>query len=120
MERLVGAPMQRILADRGYRGHNAPPDRKFRVFITGQRRRMTKAIKREMKRPAAVESVIGHAKTDHRMGRNFLAHAIGHAATAVDHERIDGVTCFVSWMERSRKLTLAASSDPCLPPLTRR
>lgn len=120
MERLVGAPMQRILADRGYRGHNAPPDRKFRVFITGQRRRMTKAIKREMKRRAAVEPVIGHAKTDHRMGRNFLAHAIGHAATAVDHERIDGVTCFVSWMERSRKLTLAASSDPCLPPLTRR
>lgn len=24
-----------------------------------------------------------HAKTDHRMGRNFLAHAIGDAANAV-------------------------------------
>jgi IS5 family transposase len=83
MEQMIGAPMQRILADRGYRGHNAPPERKFRVFIAGQKRRMTKAIKREMKRRSAVEPVIGHAKTDHRMGRNFLAHAIGDAANAV-------------------------------------
>ena len=38
-------------------------------------------IKRE-KRRAAVEPVIGHAKADHRMGRNHLAHATGDAANA--------------------------------------
>ena len=32
MEALVGNTIERILADKGYRGHNAPPDYKFRVF----------------------------------------------------------------------------------------
>jgi hypothetical protein len=38
MEALVGNTIERILADKGYRGHNAPPDYKFRVFISGQKR----------------------------------------------------------------------------------
>jgi transposase, IS5 family len=38
MEVLVGSTIARILADKGYRGHNAPPDYKFRVFISGQKR----------------------------------------------------------------------------------
>ena len=33
MEALVGNTIARILADKGYRGHNAPPDYKFRVFL---------------------------------------------------------------------------------------
>ena len=41
------------------------------------------AIKRELRRRSAVEPVIGHLKTDHRMGRNFLAHAVGDAINAV-------------------------------------
>ncbi len=36
MEGLVGNIIERILADKGYRGHNAPPDYKFRVFTSGQ------------------------------------------------------------------------------------
>src|SRR5215210_3103840 len=38
MEALVGNTLSRILADKGYRGNNAPPDHKFRVFIAGQKR----------------------------------------------------------------------------------
>ncbi|MGY4506513.1 hypothetical protein ACVWYH_010495 [Bradyrhizobium sp. GM24.11] len=38
MEAMVGNTIARILADKGYRGHNAPPDHKFRVFISGQKR----------------------------------------------------------------------------------
>src|SRR5246500_2357713 len=38
MEALVGNTIARILADKGYRGHNAPPDYKFKVFISGQKR----------------------------------------------------------------------------------
>ena len=41
MEKLVGNTIERILADKGYRGHNAPPDYKFRVFTSGQKRRVT-------------------------------------------------------------------------------
>ena len=46
-EAQIGVNLTRIVADRGYRGHNAPPDHKFRVYISGQRRRVTEAIKRE-------------------------------------------------------------------------
>ena len=72
MEALVGNTIARILADKGYRGHNAPPDYKFRVFISGQKRGVTPKIKREMRRRSAVEPVIGHLKAEHRMGRNYL------------------------------------------------
>ena len=44
---------------------------------------MTGAIKRQLKRRAAIEPVIGHAKADHRMGQNFLAHREGDAINAV-------------------------------------
>lgn len=83
MEALVGSTIERILADKGYRGHNAPPDHKFRVFISGQKRGVTPKIKREMRRRAAVEPVIGHLKAEHRMGRNYLWRRQGDAANAV-------------------------------------
>ena len=66
-----------------YRGHNAPPDHKFKVYTSGQKRRITPQIKREFKRRAAIEPVIGHLKEHHRMGRNYLAHASGDAINVV-------------------------------------
>ena len=83
METQIGATIARVVADRGYRGHNAPPTHRFRVFISGQRRGATEAIKRELRRRSAVEPVIGHLKSEHRMGRNHLAHSAGDAANAV-------------------------------------
>ena len=83
IEKLTGATLKRILADAGYRGHNAPESHKFRVFTTGQKRRMTSAIKRQMKRRAAVEPVIGHLKNGHRMNRNYLAHTLGDAINPI-------------------------------------
>ena len=83
IEETTGAALARILADAGYRGHNAPPSHKMRVYTAGQKRGVTKAIKRLMKRRAAVEPVIGHMKNEHRMGRNHLAHAGGDAINAV-------------------------------------
>ena len=44
---------------------------------------MTPAIKREIRRRAAIEPVIGHIKNEHRMGRNYLAHQAGDAINAV-------------------------------------
>jgi hypothetical protein len=61
---------RRIHVDKGYRGHDHR--HKFRVWITGQVRCVTKTIRREMKRRAAVEPVIGHTKAEYRMGRNYL------------------------------------------------
>jgi hypothetical protein len=81
--RLRTAVFAAAVADAGYRGHNAPPDHKFKVYTTGQKRRVTPQIKREFKRRAAIEPVIGHLKEHHRMGRNHLAHASGGAINAV-------------------------------------
>lgn len=83
MEATLGSEISRLLTDAGYRGHNAPESHRFRVFITGQKRRMTPAIKREMRRRSAIEPVIGHLKSEHRMGRNHLAGEQGDAINAV-------------------------------------
>ena len=82
-ETQLGASLARIVADRGYRGHNAPPDHKLKVYISGQKRGVTEAIRRDLRRRSAVEPVIGHAKAEHRMGRNFLKGTHGDAANAV-------------------------------------
>jgi transposase, IS5 family len=83
MEALIGNVLDRCITDAGYRGHNAPPDHKFKVYTAGQKRRVTPQIKREFKRRAAIEPVIGHLKQEHRMGRNHLAHASGDAINVI-------------------------------------
>jgi len=81
LEKLTGVETRRIHVDKGYRGHNHTE--KFRVWISGQVRRVTKPIRREMKRRAAVEPVIGHTKAEHRMGRNYLKGREGDRINAV-------------------------------------
>jgi hypothetical protein len=44
---------------------------------------VTKAIRREMRRRAAVEPVIGHLKDDHRLRRNYLKGRDGDRINAV-------------------------------------
>ena len=83
IEETTGATLKRILADAGYKGHNAPGPYKFRVYTAGQKRRVTPAIKRQMKRRSAVEPVIGHIKSEHRMNRNYLAHRQGDAINPI-------------------------------------
>ena len=83
IEAVTGAVLARILADAGYKGHNALKDHKFKVYTQGQKRGVTFSIKRQFKRRAAIEPAIGHCKQDHRMGRNFLAHREGDAINAV-------------------------------------
>jgi IS5 family transposase len=80
LEGLTGAAVRRIHGDKGDRGHN-DPDR-FKVWISGQVRRVTKIIRREMRR-CAVEPVIGHLKADHRMRRNHLKGREGDRINAV-------------------------------------
>jgi IS5 family transposase len=81
LTKLTGIEPKRIHVDKGYKGHSHP--NKFRVWITGQVRRTTAAIKREMKRRAAIEPVIGHLKAEHRMGRNYLKGQDGDRVNAV-------------------------------------
>jgi IS5 family transposase len=83
LEAQIGVNLERILADAGYRGHNAADKHRLKVFTSGQKRGVTDHIKRQLRRRAAVEPVIGHLKAEHRMGRNYLAHQSGDAINAV-------------------------------------
>jgi transposase, IS5 family len=83
IERTIGAELERVITDAGYKGHKAPPERRFRVYVAGQKRRLSAAIRRAFRRRSAVEPVIGHLKTEHRMGRNHLARSAGDAINAV-------------------------------------
>ncbi len=80
-EQLTGVTPRRVYVDKGYRGHDAP--RPLRVFLSGQKRGVFGAIKRELRRRAAIEAVIGHLKVDGHMGRNFLKGRRGDRANAV-------------------------------------
>ena len=79
-ERITGVPVERAHVDRRYRGHDAE---KSRVFLSGQKRGVTPTIRREIRRRAGIEPVIGHMKSDGHLGRNFLAAAAGDAVTVI-------------------------------------
>jgi transposase, IS5 family len=83
IESTIGAALDRIVTDAGYKGHNAPKDQRFKVYVAGQKRGLTAAIKRAFRRRSAVEPTIGHLKNEHRMGRNYLAGRAGDAVNAV-------------------------------------
>jgi len=55
----------------------------MRVYTSGQKRGVTDQIKRELRRRSAVESVIGHLKAEHRMGRTYLAGRARDATNAL-------------------------------------
>ena len=80
-QRLTGREIERVYVDKGYRGHDAPNPR--RVFISGQKRGVFGAIKRELRRRSAIEPVIGHMKAEGHLGRCYLKGQAGDAANAV-------------------------------------
>ncbi|MGX5806368.1 transposase, partial [Bradyrhizobium sp. Arg314] len=108
MEETIGNEIGRILADAGYRGHNAPDSHKFRVFTAGQKRRVTPAIKRQMRRRSAIEPVIGHIKAEHRMGRNYLAGEQGDAVNAILAAAGYNFSLLLNWFRQLLCLLIAA------------
>jgi transposase, IS5 family len=112
IEQLVGNTIERLHADAGYRGHNAPPDYKFKVFTSRQKRRLTPQIKREMRRRSAIEPVIGHLKDDHRMNRNYLAYREGDANNAILAAAGYNFRRVLRWLRLLLCLILTASSTP--------
>jgi transposase, IS5 family len=115
--RDIGVSLNRLIADAGYRGHNAPRSAGLRVYTSGQKRGVTEQIKRELRRRAAVEPVIGHLKTDHRMDRNYLAGRDGDAANAILAAAGYNFRRLIAWLTAllCALLTLACCSVPIHP-----
>jgi IS5 family transposase len=64
-------------------GHNAPPDYRSRSISRPRSDASPNTSSANCVVAPAVEPVIGHAKGEHRMGRNYLASQQGDAANAV-------------------------------------
>ena len=75
MSKTTGIEPERIYVDKGYRGHDYPY--KFKVFKSGQKRGVTAANKKELRRRSVIEPVIGHMKNEGRLGRNYLKGILG-------------------------------------------
>ena len=54
-----------------------------KVFISGQKRGVTRSIKKALKRRSAIEPEIGHMKNDGRLDRCYLKGAVGDAINVV-------------------------------------
>jgi len=82
VESVTGVLVTDAYVDKGYRGHDyAGP---AQVHVAGQRHKNTsRSERRRRRRRSAVEPKIGHLKSDHRMGRCFLARLSGDAINAV-------------------------------------
>jgi IS5 family transposase len=114
---LTGREIERIYVDKGYRGHHAPNP--WRVFRSGQKRGVFGAIKRELKRRSAIEAVIGHAKNDGHLGRNYLKGRHGDAANAVLSAIGHNFRLILAWLRMLLRLLLQliwASITPRLSP----
>jgi IS5 family transposase len=114
LEKLTGAAVRRIHGDKGYRGHNYPD--RFKVWISGQVRHVTKAIRREMRRRAAVEPVIGHLKDDHRMRRNHLKGREGDRINAVFAAAGYNFSLLLRWFEKLLRALLLILCRPLPSP----
>jgi len=77
---LTGKMPDRCFVDRGYRGHGVTDTQ---VFMSGQRRGVTRTIKKEIKRRSAIEPEIGHMKNDGHLGRCYLKGTEGDAMNVI-------------------------------------
>ena len=80
---MVGRSPLRVAVDQGYKGHRLTGHPYTAVYITGQRRGVTDKIKRWLKRRTVVEPIIGHAKNDGLLGRNWLQGRGGDRSNAL-------------------------------------
>jgi IS5 family transposase len=76
VERLTKKTPDDVIVDKGYQGHGYEGSATVHVVRTIPKR-ATRAVRRMLKRRAAVEPTIGHLKSDNRLSRNHLAGKTG-------------------------------------------
>ena len=104
--RLTGCEIERAYVDKGYRGHSTTNPR--RVFISGQKRGVFGAIKRELRRRSAIEAVIGHMKNDGHLGRCYLKGRDGDSANLILTAVGYNLRLVLAWLRILLRLILIA------------
>ena len=82
VQRITGRTPGHAYVDKGYRGHGheGPTE----IHLAGKHVPKTmREERRWMKRRAAIEPIIGHAKHDNRMDRNYLKGTVGDKVNAL-------------------------------------
>jgi IS5 family transposase len=79
-EDLSQTAIEQAFVDKGYKGHGIE-DKK--IYISGQKRGMTRTLKKHLKRRSAIEPHIGHMKSEGKLRRNYLKGTIGDALNAL-------------------------------------
>lgn len=75
-EMNTGVRVKEIMVDKGYRGHDYKGP--ATVHIAGSSNSgLPRDVKRRKRRRSAIEPVIGHMKSEHRLGRSFLKGLVG-------------------------------------------
>jgi len=82
VERLTGRVPDDVMVDQGYRGHDYEGAASVHVVRTIPKR-ATRALRRMLKRRAAIEPAIGHLKSDNRLDRNYLTGREGDKINAL-------------------------------------
>ena len=78
----TGKQPKQVFVDLGYRGVDAD-NPGVEIIHRGKTKSLTQEQRRWLKRRQAIEPVIGHLKTDHRMSRCWLKGAVGDSINAV-------------------------------------
>lgn len=81
-ERVSGLKARDIYVDRGYRGHTYTGEAKVHVAGRGIKK-LKASLRKWIRRRSAIEAVIGHAKTEGRLGRNYLLGKEGDKINAI-------------------------------------
>jgi IS5 family transposase len=108
----TGIECERAYVDKGYRGHKH--SKKYRVFISGQKRGVTALIKRELKRRSAVEPLIGHLKNEGRLGRNYLYGVQGDKINALMVSAGYNFKLILRWLRFLFFFIFSFLKKPCL------
>ena len=82
MERITGQSPEDVVIDQGYKGHDYSGSAQVHI-VKKLSKSITKPIRNMLKRRAAIEPVIGHLKSDHRMDRNYLRGVEGDRNNAI-------------------------------------
>jgi len=81
IEQLTGQKPATTFVDKGYKGHGVDPERST-VLISGTRK-LSKMLRRDLRRRAAIEPELGHMESDGLLGRNFLKGVVGDAQNVI-------------------------------------
>ena len=109
--RLTKIAIQKVVCDKGYRGHGVTNAEVS--IVPRQKNHATLAIRKWWRRRNAIEPIIGHQKSDHRLERNHLSGTLGDqmnvvfSASAFNLKKL--LRAFCAWVERLQETVLGST-----------